>query len=55
MDNITNSLAEYSSTVNQYADKIGNALLPVASMPLTKSNMMKWVTALIISVRNIMR
>ena len=32
MDNITNSLAEYSSTVNQYADKIGNALLPVASI-----------------------
>ncbi|MGT2666533.1 hypothetical protein ACVRYP_04360 [Streptococcus rifensis] len=32
MDNITNSLAEYSSTVNQYADKINNALLPVASI-----------------------
>lgn len=32
MNNITNSLAEYSSTVNQYADKIGNALLPVASI-----------------------
>lgn len=32
MDNITNSLAEYSSTVNQYADKINGALLPVASI-----------------------
>ncbi|AML46720.1 TPA: type IV secretion system protein [Streptococcus suis] len=32
MDNITNSLAEYSSTVNQYADKINGALLPVASV-----------------------
>ena len=32
MDNITNSLAEYSSTVNQYSDKINNALLPVASV-----------------------
>lgn len=32
MDNITNSLAEYSSTVNQYADKINTALLPVASI-----------------------
>lgn len=32
MDHITNSLAEYSSTVNQYADKINGALLPVASI-----------------------
>lgn len=32
MDNITNSLAEYSSTVNHYADKINGALLPVASI-----------------------
>ena len=32
MDNITNSLAEYSSTVNQYSDQINNALLPVASI-----------------------
>lgn len=32
MDGITKSLAEYSSTVNQYADKINSALLPVASI-----------------------
>ena len=32
MDNITNSLAEYSSTVNLYADQINGALLPVASI-----------------------
>ncbi|WP_247906582.1 type IV secretion system protein [Streptococcus anginosus] len=32
MDNVTKSLAEYSPTVNQYADKIGNALLPVAAI-----------------------
>lgn len=32
MDNITNSLAEYSSTVNQYADKINSALLPIAAI-----------------------
>lgn len=32
MDNITNSLAEYSSTVNQYADQINGALIPVASI-----------------------
>ena len=27
MDNITNSLAEYSSTVNQYADKINGGFI----------------------------
>ena len=32
MDSVTKSLAEYSPTVNQYADKIGNALLPVAAI-----------------------
>lgn len=32
MDNITKSLAEYSSTVNLYADQINGALLPVASI-----------------------
>lgn len=32
MNSITNSLAEYSSTVNQYADKINNGLLPVAGI-----------------------
>ncbi|HEL0020789.1 TPA: type IV secretion system protein [Streptococcus equi subsp. zooepidemicus] len=32
MNNITKSLAEYSSTVDTYADKISGALLPVASI-----------------------
>ncbi len=32
MDNITKSLAEYSSTVDQYADKINGALLPIAAI-----------------------
>lgn len=32
MDHVTNSLAEYSSTVNSYADKISHALLPLASV-----------------------
>ena len=32
MDNVTKSLAEYSSTVNNYSDKIGHALIPLASI-----------------------
>ena len=34
MDSISKSLASYSSTVNQYADKINNALLPIATIML---------------------
>lgn len=32
MDNVTKSLAEYSSTVNTYADKINHGLIPLASV-----------------------
>lgn len=32
MDSVTKSLAEYSSTVNNYSDKISSALIPLASI-----------------------
>lgn len=32
MDSVTKSLAEYSSTVNNYADKISQGLIPLASV-----------------------
>lgn len=45
MDTITKSLAEYSSTVNQYADKINHALLPIASILILSfflADVMSW-------------
>lgn len=45
MDSISKSLASYSSTVNQYADKINNALLPIAAVIILTFflfDMMSW-------------